>query len=71
MEIASIIGELVVTTDDIAEFDKEFKMMIQERYTYSYPIIKKFEDQKADKGMIENISNVPKFYENTPLFGLA
>lgn len=70
MEIASIIGELVVTTDDIVEFDKEFVMMMQERYTYSYPIVKKYEDYKAKKGSIEDFSNIPKFYENTPLFGL-
>lgn len=71
VEVASIMGELVVTTDEIVEFDKEFTMMMQERYTYSFPIVKKFEDYKAKKGSIEDFSNIPKFYENTPLFGLA
>lgn len=66
MEVASVLGELMVTTDEIFEFDKEFIMMIQERYTYTYPIVKRVSEAKLKKGKStkdeEDSITVPKFH---------
>jgi hypothetical protein len=48
-------------------------MMIQERYTYTYPIVRRVSEAKGKKGTAANqeVPTVPKFHENTPLFGIA
>jgi hypothetical protein len=71
VEVASVLGDLMVTADEVLEFDKQFAKTMQERYSYSHAIVRRASEATARRTPPLHAATVPKFHENTPLFGEA